>query len=274
MIASVRQRNGAAMDFRWLGRWLIAGIAVALLLAGPVHAQSGTPIVVYAAAALKNVIDEAMADWMKRTGQAVIASYSHAPALAKQIEQGAPADLFISADSDWMDYLDQRNLIDRTSRIALVGNSLVLIAQVGDPIQIKLARGVDLATLVGNDRIAVCTIASCPGGKYAKAALEGLGMWEAVKGKLVDQETIRIALAAVARGEVKFAIVYSTDAAIEPKVRVVDTFPTESHPPVIFPAAVVGASAHPAARQFLDFLRSQTGAAIFRKYGFVVPQQD
>jgi molybdate transport system substrate-binding protein len=119
----------------------------------------------------------------------------------------------------------------------------------------------------------VCTIASCPGGKYAKAALEGLGIWDAVKGKLVDQETIRVALAAVARGEVKFAIVYSTDAKIEPRVRVVDSFPAGSYPPIVFPAAIVSGSQRPAARAFLEFLRSADGAAMFERHGFVVPKR-
>ena len=260
---------------KWIRNICLALVAavLAVLAAPPARAQDAGPVVVYAAAALKNVIDDTMARWKAQTGVAIVASYSHAPALARQIEQGAPADIFISADLDWMDYLDKLNLIDRKTRVDLFGNSLVLIAAIDDPARIKLTPGADLAGLAGNDRIAVCTIASCPGGKYAKAALEGLGIWDAVKPKLVDQETVRVALAAVARGEVKFAIVYSTDAAIEPKVRVVDTFPAGSHPPIIFPAAIVAASKHPAAPGFLSFLRSPDGAAIFQKYGFVVPER-
>lgn len=252
---------------------VVAGIVSTLIVSASPHAQGSNAIVVYAAANLKNVIDEMMAAWRSRGGQPVVASYSHAPALAKQIEQGAPADIFVSADVDWMDYVDKLNLIDRKTRVDLVGNSLVLIAASDDPVRLELKPGVDLAGATGDGRIAVCTIASCPGGKYAKAALEGLGIWDAVRPKLVDQETIRVALAAVARGEAKFAIVYSTDAAIEPKVRVVDRFPEGSHPPVVFPAAIVAGSKHPGATAFFDFLRSPDGAAVFEKYGFVVPKR-
>lgn len=254
---------------------LLAAIGIISLFATSAssRAQSGDPVVVYAAASLKNVLDEAMARWRSRDGRPVVASYSHAPALAKQIEQGAPADIFISADTDWMDYVDRLNLIDRNTRVDLVGNGLVLIAASDDPVRLQLVPGVDLAGATGDGRIAVCTIASCPGGKYARAALEGLGIWDAVRPKLVDQETIRVALAAVARGEAKFAIVYSTDAAIEPKVRIVDRFPPGSHPPVVFPAAMVAGSKHPGAAAFFDFLRSPDGAAVFEKYGFVVQKR-
>jgi molybdate transport system substrate-binding protein len=255
--------------------FFLSALAIVSTVIAPAssRAQSGDPVVVYAAASLKNVLDDAMARWRSRSGQPVVASYSHAPALAKQIEQGAPADIFISADTDWMDYVDKLNLIDRKTRVDLVGNGLVLIAASDDPVRLQLAPGADLAGATGDGRIAVCTIASCPGGKYAKAALEGLGIWDAVKPKLIDQETIRVALAAVARGEARFAIVYSTDAAIEPKVRVVDRFPPGSHPPVVFPAAIVAGSKHPGAAAFFEFLRSPEGSAVFEKYGFVVPKR-
>jgi len=236
------------------------------------RADEGQPLVVYAAGSLKNVIDEAMARWRTTTGRPVVASYSHAPALAKQIEAGAPADIFISADNDWMDYLVTRDLVDAPSRVNVAGNNLVLIAAVDDKAEIRLTRGADLSGLIGDDRVAVCTIASCPGGKYAKAALEGLAIWDMVKPKLIDQETVRVALAAVARREVRFAIVYATDAAIEPKVRVVDVFPESSHPPIVYPAAIVKRAATDstgaAARAFMDFLLSSEGSAIFAAHGF------
>ncbi len=183
-------------------------------------------------------------------------------------DTGAPADRFISADTDWMDYLDRRDLIDRTTRVDLFGNTLVLVAAKDDPTRLKLAAGADVAGAAGGERIAVCTIASCPGGKYAKAALTALGIWEATAPKLVDQETVRLALVSVARGEAKFAIVYATDAAIEPRVRVVDTFPAGSHPPIVYPAAVTRQSPHPDARAFLAYLRGPAGLAVFRKHGF------
>ncbi len=257
---------------------LAATLVISMLtisMASRSRANEPRPLVIYAAGSLKNVIDEAMARWRTTTGRPVVASYSHAPALAKQIESGAPADIFISADNDWMDYLVARDLVDARSRADVAGNNLVLIAASDDKVQFKLTRGADLAGLVGEDRVAVCTIASCPGGKYAKAALEGLGIWHAVKTKLIDQETIRVALAAVARKEVRFAIVYASDAAIEPRVRVVDVFPESSHPPIVYPAAIVkGPNTDPRSettRAFLDFLLSSEGSAIFVKHGFRKP---
>lgn len=254
---------------------LLVVLVLATLLTATVRAaaasDAGAPVVVFAAASLKNAMDNAFEDWRSETGHIAVASYSHAAALARQIEQDAPADLFISADLEWMDYLDERGLIDRSTRVNLLGNSLVLIVASDNPVQLKLAPGVNLAGAVGDGRIAVCTIATCPGGRYAQAALTSLGIWDSVRPKLIDQETIRFALAMVARGEATMGIVYATDALIEPKVRIVDTFPADSHPPIVYPAAVTARSTNPAARALLAYLQSPAARAIFERHGFTVP---
>lgn len=247
---------------------IAALVAIAGYNIGTGHAQGSPPVVVLAAGSLRNAMDETMARWRDATGQNAAASYAHAPALAKQIESGAPADIFISADNDWFDYLAQRGLVDVRTRINVAGNGLVLIAAAADKAELKLERGANLAGLVGNDRIAVCTVDSCPGGKYAKAALARLELWESVHSKLIDHETVRVALAAVARRDVRFAIVYTTDAAVEPNVRIVDTFPEHSHPPIVYPGAMVTSSKNPAARAFLEFLQSADATAIFVRHGF------
>lgn len=252
---------------------VLSAVALATMtIRGASAGDDSPPVVVFSAASLKNVMDAAIEQWNGATGNRAVASYSHAAALARQIEQEAPADLFISADLEWMDYLDQRRLIDPSTRVNLLGNALVLIAAADNPVRLTLSPGVDLAGAVGDGRIAVCTIATCPGGKYAKAALTSLGIWDSTRPKLVDQETIRVALAIVARGEATMGIVYATDARIEPRVRVVDTFPADSHPPIVYPAAVTTQSTNPAARPFLAYLQSPAARALFERYGFSAPQ--
>ena len=193
----------------------------------------------FAAASLKNALDDVIAAYGKETGTKVTASYAASSALAKQIEQGAPAQLFISADLDWMDYLAERKLIDDATRKNLLGNSLVLVAAKDSAMgPVEIGQGFDLAKLLGDGRLAVGEVKSVPAGKYAKSALEKLGAWGGVEGKLAQAENVRSALALVARGEAPLGIVYKTDAASDPTVKIVGTFPADSHPPIIYPAAV------------------------------------
>ena len=229
----------------------------------PAHAQQGT--LVFAAASLKNALDEvASMSPSKRT-----ISYGASSALAKQIEAGAPAQVFISADLDWMDYLEQRKMLRAESRRNLLGNKLVLIAPAGSATKTQIVPGFPLAQLLGNGRLATADPAHVPAGKYTKAALEKLGVWDSVSGKLAPAETVRAALALVARGEAPLGTVYSTDAAAEPKVRVVATFPDGLHAPIVYPAALIS-SAPPsgAAADFLALLSSPAARNVFEKHGF------
>lgn len=237
------------------------------LLAGPglAHAQSMT---VFAAASLKNALDEVHAAYAKSGSGRPVAAYAASSALARQIENGAPAQVFISADLDWMDYVEKKGLLAAGSRRNLLGNRLVLIAPAGSTAQVALAPGVNLAALLGaSGRLAVGDPQHVPAGKYAKAALEKLGAWDGLSGRLAAAESVRAALAFVARGEAPLGIVYETDARAEPKARVVATFPEGLHPPVTYPAALLR-GAKPEAAQYLQFLSSPQAKAIFARHGF------
>lgn len=228
-------------------------------------------MLVFAAASLKNALDEIAAAWTKQSGVTVRVSYAASPALAKQIEQHAPADLFISADLDWMDYVDNKGLVRAGTRQNLLGNAIVLVANKdwnkGD---VKIAPNFPLAALLGDGRLAMASTAAVPAGKYGKAALEKLGVWAAVAGKVAEAENVRAALAFVARGEAPLGIVYRTDAAAEPNVIVVGTLPADSHPPIVYPAAVLAGSKYPQAEAFRRYLASPAARAIFGRHGFAV----
>src|SRR6185437_4624073 len=203
-----------------------------------------------------------------RTGIKVNASYAASSTLAKQIEQGAPADIFVSADLDWMNYAAARKTINEATRVNLLGNSLVLIAPKDSRIDhVTIAQGFDLAKLAGDGRIATGDVKAVPVGKYAKAALQKLGAWDAAAPKLAMAESVRAALTLVARGEAVLGIVYATDARVEPQVKIVGTFPADSHPAIIYPVAATNA-AGPGATDYLAFLHSQAAKTIFEKYGF------
>ena len=222
----------------------------------------------FAAASLKDALDDAIAAYWRASGREVKASYAASPTLAKQIEQGAPADLFVSADLDWMDYLDGKGLINRATRGDLLRNSLVLIAPKDSRVgEVTVGPGLDLAGLLGGGRLAVADVGSVPAGKYAKAALASLGVWQGVEGRLAQAENVRAALALVSRGEAPLGIVYRTDAVSDRRVRVVGTFPAGSHPPIVYPAALT-ATARPGAGAFLAFLRGPEAAAAFARQGF------
>lgn len=231
-------------------------------------AQSGN-VTVFAAASLKNALDAIAGDWRKETGKRVTISYAASPTLAKQIESGAPADLFISADLDWMDYLQQRNLIDPKSRRDLLGNKLVLIATKDSAVQATIAPGLPLARLLGGGRLAMADPGSVPAGKYGKAALTRLGVWQDVVGRVAAAENVRAALLLVARGEAPLGIVYQTDAAAEPGVKIVGTFPPDTHPAITYPMALT-LSARAGAAEFAAHLRSAAAAAQFEAQGFTV----
>lgn len=262
------------MNLRLLRTMLLAPIlALASHAATPaIAAEPAAPLTVFAAASLKESLDEAAAAFGKASGQQVRVSYAGSSALARQIEQGAPADLFFSADLDWMDYLQQRGLIDAGSRRNLLGNSLVLVAPAsGDTRPLRLGPGTDLLPRLGrNGRLALALTASVPAGKYAKAAFTSLGMWPALAPRVAEAENVRAALMLVARGEAPLGVVYASDAQAEPAVRVVAAFPAGSHPPVVYPLARTSASTHPQADAFARWLATPAAARIFRQHGFTV----
>jgi molybdate transport system substrate-binding protein len=252
--------------------WL--GLAVALSFVpglAPLQAQAQDNVVVFAAASLKNALDEIAATWSKDTGKpAPKISYAASSALAKQMEQGAPADMFISADLDWMDYVAGKNLIKADTRFNLLGNKIVLIAPKDSKTATLAIKGDDLAKALAGGKLSMANVESVPAGKYGKAALEKLGAWTAVKDSIAQAENVRAALLLVARGEAPLGIVYSTDAAAEPNVRIVATFPEDSHPPIIYPAALTKDAKNADAKAFLDFLRSAKARTSFEKQGFTV----
>jgi molybdate transport system substrate-binding protein len=213
-------------------------------------------------------VDDINAAFTKATGIKVVSSYAASSALAKQIESGAPADLFASADLEWMDYVAGKKLIKDDTRVNLLGNRLVLIAPKDSKIStVAIAQGFDLAKLVGDGRIATGEVSSVPVGKYAKGALEKLGIWASVEKKFAMADNVRAALALVARGEAVLGIVYETDAKVEPGVKIVGALPADSHPAIVYPVAET-ATAKPEAAAYLAFLRSAAAKAVFETYGF------
>ena len=247
-----------------VGLFMVTGLAGA---PGAVAADSGKTVLVFGAASLTDVLDELGRAFTAQTQVQVKSSLAASSALAKQIEAGAPADVFFSADLEWMDYLQQRDLLRPGSRHDVVLNRLVLIAPVDSKVSVKIAPGFDLLKALGDGKLATGDPDSVPVGKYAHTALEKLGVWDSVSSRIVRAENVRSALAFVARGEAPLGIVYRTDALAEKRVRIVDTFPEDSHPPVIYPIALTkGAS--PEAQRFEDFVTSAAAQPIFLKYGF------
>ena len=252
-----------------LSGFLAALSLLTVSLMSPAAAQEKT-LTVFAAASMKNALDDINAAYATKASVKVSASYAASSALARQIEQGAPADIFISADTDWMNYATEKNTIDASSRLNLLGNSIVLIAPKDAKIDnVTISQGFDLARLAGDGRIATGDVKSVPVGKYAKAALEKLGAWTAAEPKFAMAESVRAALTLVARGEAALGIVYATDAKVEPGVKIIASFPADSHPAIIYPVAATK-SAKPDAAGYLDFLRSSTARTVFEKYGFTV----
>jgi molybdate transport system substrate-binding protein len=227
-------------------------------------------ITVFAAASLKNALDDAAKLYEQKTGDKVAISYAASSALAKQIESGAPADIFFSADLDWMDYLAKANLINTASRQTLLGNTLVLIAPKDSTVSLTIAKDFPLLAALGADgKLAMANVDSVPAGKYGKAALTNLAVWDAVSPRGAQAENVRAALAFVAKGETPLGIVYGTDAKSEPAVKVIGVFPEDSHPKIQYPVVLL-ASAKPEARKFLDFLVSPEARPAFEAQGFSV----
>src|SRR6218665_2297920 len=260
------------MTFHLLGRLTKVAVAVAVAgftaIASPAMADDA--ITVFAAASLKNALDAANAEWTKESAKQTTVSYAASSALAKQIESGAPADLFISADLAWMDYVAEKKLIKDDTRSNLLGNRIVLVApkDAAKPVEIK--DGFDLAGLVGDGKLAMGAVDSVPAGKYGKAALEKLGVWASVEGKVAGAESVRAALALVSRREAPYGIVYQTDAAADPGVAIVGTFPEDSHPPIIYPVAILSESKNADAAAYLEFLKSDKAAPFFTEQGFTI----
>jgi molybdate transport system substrate-binding protein len=257
---------------RWLAGLLGLAATATLIIGSPQPAAQaqGGELVVFAAASLKNALDAINAQWQKETGKKALISYGASPTLAKQIEQAAPAQMFISADLDWMDYLAQRNLIKPETRSNLLGNRIVLIAHNDKAQPIDIKPGFDLAKALGDGRLSMANVDSVPAGKYGKAALEKLGVWSSVSGKLAQAENVRAALLLVSRGEAPLGIVYQTDAAADPNVKIVGKFPDYTHPPIIYPIALTAHGNHPDATAFLDYIKSAKAKPLFGAQGFTV----
>jgi molybdate transport system substrate-binding protein len=254
-------------------RTLLATCLLALCTIGSAPRAADAPkqeLLVFAAASLSNVLDEIGTSYTQQTGQPVKFSYAASSALARQLEAGSRADVFFSADLEWMDYVQARDLIDRSTRRNVLGNRLVLVAPADNKVELKIAPAFALAAALGNGRLATGDPDIVPVGKYARSALTSLGVWNDVADRLVRADNVRSALAFIARGETPLGIVYETDAKVEKRVRIVDFFPADSHPPIVYPIAVT-AEARPAARQFVEFLQSAAAQEAFKKYGFQEP---
>lgn len=244
----------------------IAILGIGLTLTGHAAAQQ-----VFAAASLKNALDDLSAIYAKQTGKPPILVYGASSTLARQIEKGAPADIFISADLDWMDYAQKHNLINNTSRRNLLGNELVLISPATTTVNVDLKPGVGLSELIGNGRLAMGDPTHVPAGLYGRAALEKLGVWSQVQGKIAAADNVRSALLLVARGEAPYGIVYKTDASAEKRVRIAGIFPADSHAPIVYPLALTQQANRATAEPFYQFLQTPDALAIFQRYGFSRP---
>ena len=253
-------------------RAVVGSLLIAIVVGCIPAFVAAADVTVFAAASLKEAMDAQAKQFEANTGNKVIISYAGSNALAKQIEAGAPADVFISADLDWMDYVDQRHLLMPGTRFNLLRNTLVLIAPASTTAKLTIGPNFDLAAALGQEKLAMANPDSVPAGKYGKAALEKLGVWSKVGKQVARAENVRAALALVSRGEAPFGIVYSTDALSDKGVRIVDTFPPDSYPPIVYPAALLAASKSPAAKPLLDFLRSPAAGQTWEKYGFGLVQ--
>jgi molybdate transport system substrate-binding protein len=256
-------------SLRKLHRLILALAVVGPLCAAPGRANADE-IIVFAAASLTNALGDIARAYEPQAKDKVSFSFASSSTLAKQIENGAPANLFISADLEWMDYLEKLKLLAPGSRCDLLGNRLVLVAPKDSEVAVTLATGVDLVPLLKGGLLATGDPDHVPVGKYAKVALQKLGAWDSLSGRIARADSVRAALALVERGEAPLGIVYATDAAVAPKVRVVAVFPEDLHPPVVYPAALIQGKATPAAAHFLDYLKTPEAKAVFQKHGFSV----
>ena len=243
--------------------------ALLVLLPQSASAQDADRIMVFAAASLTDTLQEIAAIYARERNKRVVFSFAASMTLARQIELSAGPDIFISADTESMDYLDQRGRIAKATRRNLLGNRLVLVAPAGSTVSLEMAPGMKIAEALGRGRLATADVESVPAGRYGKAALTALGVWATVAGRLAQGDDVRTTLSYVARGEAPLGIVYATDARVEPRVRVVATFPESTHPPIVYPAALT-ADAKVDAAQFLAYLRSPQVRTVFERAGFTV----
>lgn len=246
-------------------------VLAALLGCGQAVAAGAAPrpVTVFAAASLTNVLDELGKEFTRTTGVPVRFSFGSSSILARQIEAGAGADVYFPADQEWMDYLERRSRIQKSSRRNVVGNRLVLVAPRASEVQLVIEPGFPLAAALGKGRLATGDPDSVPAGRYARAALESLGAWTDVADRLVRAEDVRHALMFVARGEAPLGIVYATDARVDDRVRIVGTFPADSHLPIAYPVALT-TRAGPGAERFLQFVLGDAGRAAFERFGFTI----
>jgi molybdate transport system substrate-binding protein len=241
-----------------------------LVLCLAVTPATAQELLVFAAASLQDALAAVIAEYQAQGGGEVSASYASSSTLARQIEEGAPADVYISANPQWMDYLEERNLIREGSRTDLLGNGLVLVAPLERDITVDIGPGFDLLGALGGGRLAMGDPDHVPAGIYGRAALESLGVWDAVAPHVARADNVRAALTLVARGEAPLGVVYTSDAVADDTVRVVGDFPPASFPEIVYPIAIVADSAHPEAVALIDMLHSEAAAAIFERYGFAM----
>lgn len=249
-------------------RYFVLILLCCALACGPAQAQSRGPLIL-AAASLREALSDAALSWQARKHAKPVMSFAGSPVLARQVEAGAPADLFISADEAWMDYLARKGLIRKATRASFISTRLVLVVPATSDIRLISASKGALARRLGSGRLAMADPDTVPAGRYGKAALTSLGVWPSVSGRLVRVENVRAALSLIERGEVPFGIVYATDALASSRVRIVTTFPANSHPAISYPLALLAASTHPDAEGFRRFLLSREGKAIFARRGFI-----
>jgi molybdate transport system substrate-binding protein len=255
-----------------LPRRSVAAILAALaLVAAPLRAVADE-VTVFAAASLTEALDRVAAAWAAGTGHRAVVSYAGSSALARQIQEGAPADIFISASIDWMDAVAASGDLREGTRRDILGNTLVLIAHGRDVAPVTIDGNLDLAGMLGEGRLSMALVDAVPAGVYGKTALTALGLWDGVEAQVAQSDNVRAALAFVAQGEAPLGIVYATDAAVEDYVTVVGTFPAESHDPITYPAAITAQSESPVAGEFLDYLGSEPARAVWRDFGFSVPE--
>ena len=248
----------------------LLALAGGLMLAAAPAASAAESLTVFAAASLKNALDNVNIACEADVGEKATISYAASSALAKQIEEGAPADVFISADLAWMKYLSEKKLTKPDTEVQLLGNRIVLVAPADSTASTEIAPNFDLAKLVGDGKLAMANVDSVPAGKYGKAALEKLGVWASVEGKVAQAENVRAALALVSTGEAPVGIVYQTDASADSKVKIVGTFPADSHPPIIYPVAQTAGSKDAETPAFLKCLQSEKARGLFEEQGFTV----
>jgi molybdate transport system substrate-binding protein len=252
---------------RFAHKWLCTLLIFSLLGCAPQDRSDRGPLVL-AASSLQEALEPASDKWTAAGHERPVLSFAGTSALARQIEAGAQGDLFISADETWMDEVQRKGLIEPSSRTILLGNDLVLVAPAAMPEAIEIGPGFGLAERLSSGRLAMADPDAVPAGRYGKQALVSLGVWDSVSGRIATAENVRAALALVSRGEAPLGIVYATDASAEPDVAVVGRFPPESHDPIVYPIARLKTAPHPDAESFRLFLLSESGKAVFRRFGF------